>query len=90
MCSTRWRCSGSPPARPRRVCPQGWADVYYFCGRRLQYCTCGFRWNARGWAKAYILWSFVLSSAAGLQRVVIQLGLNGLLPGAPRRGASKL
>jgi len=60
---------------------QGWGDVYFFCGRKLQYCTCGFRWNLLGWVKATVLWNFVLSSALGLQRFAIQVGLNGLLPG---------
>jgi hypothetical protein len=63
-----------------RLCvPAG--DVYFFCGQKMQYCTCSFRWNARGWYKAAVLWSFTLSTALGLQRLVIQLGLQGLLPG---------
>lgn len=71
------------PAILTRVvpCAQGWADVYWFCGRELQFCNCNFRWNVYGWIKAATLWSFVLSSALGVQRVVIQLGLDGLLPG---------
>jgi hypothetical protein len=56
-------------------------DVYFFCGPQMQYCTCGFRWNVAGWAKAFILWNFVLSAALGVQRLIIQLGLCGLLPG---------
>uniref|UniRef100_A0A7R9VBC0 RING-type domain-containing protein n=1 Tax=Chlamydomonas euryale TaxID=1486919 RepID=A0A7R9VBC0_9CHLO len=60
---------------------RGWGDVYFFCGRRLQYCTCGFRWNALGWVKATVLWNFVLTAALGAQRLAIQVGLNGLLPG---------
>eukprot|EP00775_Hariotina_reticulata_P013637 gene13637-13760_t len=60
---------------------KSWGDVYFFCGTRMQYCTCGFRWNAWGWYKAAVLWSFTLSTALGLQRLVIQLGLQGLLPG---------
>ena len=47
----------------------------------MQYCTCAFRWNLAGWHKALVLWSFVLSAALGVQRLAIQLGLNGLLPG---------
>ena len=42
---------------------QSWADVYYFCGADLQYCTCEFTWNARGWGKAFLLWNFVLTAA---------------------------
>ena len=34
-----------------------------------------------GWLKAAVLWFYALSSALGLQRLAIQLGLNGLLPG---------
>ncbi|KAJ9531640.1 hypothetical protein QJQ45_021763 [Haematococcus lacustris] len=60
---------------------QGWADTFYFCGRELQYCNCNFRWNLMGWYKAYVLWSFMLTWALGVQRIIIQLGLNGLLPG---------
>lgn len=56
-------------------------DVYFFCGPQMQYCTCGFRWNLAGWSKAFILWNFVLSAALGVQRLIIQLGLCGLLPG---------
>lgn len=39
------------------------------------------RWSALGWAKAAIVWNFVLSAALGLQKLAIQLGLKGLLPG---------
>ncbi len=60
---------------------EGWGDVYFFCGRRLQYCSCNFRWNAYGWAKATVLWNFVLTAALGAQRLATQVGLNGLLPG---------
>jgi len=99
---------------------QSWADVYYFCGPDLQYCTCDFTWNARGWGQALLLWNFVLTAALvrpraprragpcarprarcprrpappratlscraraqGLQKLVIQVGLGGLLAGAP-------
>lgn len=61
---------------------KGWGDVYFFCGRQLQYCSCNFRWNVYGWLKATVLWNFVLTSALGAQRLAIQVGLNGLLPGA--------
>ncbi|KIY95205.1 hypothetical protein MNEG_12756 [Monoraphidium neglectum] len=60
---------------------QGWGDVYFFCGRDMQYCTCDFRWNKIGWFKAAVLWNFVLSSALGAQRLLVQLALNGFLPG---------
>lgn len=59
----------------------GWGDVYYFCGRRQTYCTCGYRWNLAGWGKAIALWSYVLTTAMGVQRLLIQLVLQGLLPG---------
>jgi hypothetical protein len=62
-----------------RCCLAG--DVYFFCGAKMQYCTCNFRWNMAGWYKAAVLWSFVLSAALGVQRLIIQLGLKGLLPG---------
>ncbi len=66
------------------VCmPQGWGDVYFFCGTAMQYCTCNFRWSLLGWYKAGVLWSFVLSAALGVQRLAMQAGLNGLLPGMP-------
>jgi len=60
---------------------QGWGDVYFFCGRDMRHCSCDFRWNARGWRKAAALWSFVLSAALGAQRLLVQLGLDGFLPG---------
>ena len=60
---------------------QSWGDVYYFCGPDLRFCTCDFRWNLAGWCKALVLWNFVLSSALGLQKLAIRLGLDGLLPG---------
>lgn len=61
---------------------RGWGDVYFFCGRSLQYCTCHFRWNVLGWLKATVIWNFVLTAALGSQRFLLQIGLNGLLPGA--------
>ncbi|GFR51567.1 hypothetical protein Agub_g13903, partial [Astrephomene gubernaculifera] len=60
---------------------EGWSSVYYFCGSRLQYCTCGFRWNLYGWMKAAVLWVFTLSATLGAQQLIIQAGLGGLLPG---------
>jgi hypothetical protein len=48
----------------------------------MEFCTCSFRWNSYGWAKAIILWNFVLSAALGVQRLALQVGLGGLLPGA--------
>lgn len=60
---------------------KGWGDVFYFCGARLQYCTCKMHWNLLGWGKGAILWNFVLATALGLQKLVIQTGLDGLLPG---------
>lgn len=77
------------PATPSPRPAQGWSSVYFFCGTDLQYCTCGFKWNVRGWIKAAVLWQFILSAGLGLQRLVIEVGLNGLLPGAQaaeRRG----
>jgi hypothetical protein len=59
----------------------GWGDVYFFCGNQLEYCTCNFRWNLAGWMKATVLWNFVLTAALGAQRLAIQVGLDGLLPG---------
>lgn len=56
-------------------------DVYFFCGSRMQYCSCSFRWNLAGWNKALVLWSFVLTTALGVQRLMVQLVLQGLLPG---------
>lgn len=60
---------------------QSWGSVYYFCGEGNLYCTCSMRWNAAGWAKACILWSFVLTSALGFQKLCIQVALDGLLAG---------
>jgi hypothetical protein len=51
----------------------------------MEFCTCNFRWNSYGWAKAVILWNFVLSAALGVQRLTLQVGLLGLLPGAGAR-----
>ena len=65
------------------ILTQGWGDVYYFCGSRLEYCACDMRWNYEGWIKAFILWNFVLSVSVGLQKLAIQAGLKGLLPGEP-------
>lgn len=69
-------------------CPLLWhtarycaGDVYYFCGSRMQYCTCSYRWNLAGWGKAAVLWAFVLSTAFGVQRLLVELVLQGLLPG---------
>jgi hypothetical protein len=59
----------------------GWSSVYYFCGPEYEYCTSSFRWNIPGWRKAVILWNFCLSTALGLQRLAIEFGLGGLLPG---------
>jgi hypothetical protein len=59
----------------------GWSSVYYFCGPEYQYCTSAFRWNLHGWRKAVVLWNFCLSSALALQRLAIEIGLGGLLPG---------
>ncbi len=47
----------------------------------MQYCEPSFSWNLRGWAKAAVMWSFVLSAALGLQKLAIQVCLDGLLPG---------
>ena len=62
-------------------CTQSWGDVYLFCGNSMRYCNCDMRWNLRGWVKAAVLWNFVLSSSLAVQKLVIQAGLNGLLPG---------
>jgi hypothetical protein len=59
----------------------GWSSVYYFCGANYEYCTSTFRWNLSGWRKAIVLWNFCLSSALALQRLAIEFGLGGLLPG---------
>ena len=45
------------------------------------YCTLNFRWNMAGWRKAISLWNFMLSGALGVQRLCIELGFGGLLPG---------
>ncbi len=45
------------------------------------YCTSAYRWNLNGWRKALSIWNFVLSSALGVQHLVIEIGLGGLLPG---------
>lgn len=47
----------------------------------MQYCTCTYRWNLSGWNKAITLWGFVLTTALGVQRLLVQLVLQGLLPG---------
>lgn len=60
---------------------QGWGDVYFFCGPEHEYCTCSFRWNLLGWWKAATLWNFSIATAVGLQKLALQLGLGGLLPG---------
>eukprot|EP00884_Botryococcus_braunii_P017767 jgi/Botrbrau1/4674/Bobra.33_2s0038.2 len=60
---------------------KGWGDIYYFCGTDMQYCEPSFSWNLRGWGKAAVMWSFVLSAALGLQKLAIQVCLDGLLPG---------
>ena len=60
---------------------QGWGDVYYFCGADMRFCTCDFKWNLAGWRKAFILWNFILTTALGLQKLAIKVGLDGLLPG---------
>ena len=62
-------------------CVQGWGDVYYFCGKDFQYCTCEFRWNFAGYHKAFVLWNFVLTAALALQKLAIHVGLQGLSPG---------
>lgn len=47
----------------------------------MRFCTCDFKWNWAGWRKAFTLWNFVLTTALGLQKLAIKIGLNGLLPG---------
>jgi hypothetical protein len=42
---------------------------------------CGFRWNLRGWNKAYVVWSFIITTAIAVQKLAIIIGLDGLLPG---------
>jgi len=58
----------------------GWSSVYYFCGDSMQYCTLHYNWNLKGWRKASSLWNFSLSTALGVQRLIIELGLGGLFP----------
>ena len=60
---------------------QGWGDVYFFCGSDYRYCRCDFTWNFDGWVKALVIWSFVVTACLGMQKLVIHIGLNGLLPG---------
>ena len=72
----QWRQASSPF--------QGWGDVYYFCGSDMRFCTCDFKWNWAGWRKAFTLWNFILTTALGLQKLAIKVGLNGLLPGRQR------
>jgi hypothetical protein len=60
---------------------RGWSSVYYFCGEAMEFCTAGYRWNLRGWRKAAALWNFTLSTALALQRLAVEGGLGGLLPG---------
>ncbi len=57
----------------------------------MQYCSCDFSWNAAGYAKAAVIWSFVLSSCLAVQRLALNLGLGGLLPGeeAVERGVER-
>ena len=79
-------CSSGGVIRDRLTCQyallsQSWGDVYYFCGEDMRFCTCDFKWNLAGWGKALTLWNFVLSSALGLQKLAIRVGMDGLLPG---------
>ena len=40
-------CASAEPCRALQtvlLSVQGWGDVYFFCGRQLQYCTCNFRY----------------------------------------------
>ncbi|KAK9818153.1 hypothetical protein WJX72_007878 [[Myrmecia] bisecta] len=60
---------------------KGWADVYYFCGGELELCDCDFSWKAGAWVKAAVLWNFVLSAALGLQKLIVEVGMEGLLAG---------
>ncbi|GBF89171.1 hypothetical protein Rsub_01888 [Raphidocelis subcapitata] len=60
---------------------QGWGDVYFFCSPTMRHCACDGRWNGSGWRKAAVLWNFCLSAALGAQRLAVQLGLGGFLPG---------
>ena len=64
---------------------QGWGDVYFFCGLQMEYCTCNFKWNLQGYAKGLSLFNFVLSAALVLQKLIIHVGLGGLLPGGLQR-----
>jgi len=59
----------------------GWSSVYFYCGHEMQYCTASYRWNLRGWRKATALWNFCLSTALAFQRLGVEAGLGGLLPG---------
>lgn len=72
-------CHTTPRVLTPMCCPAG--DVYYFCGSRMQYCTCTHRWSLAGWAKAGALWAFVLCTTLGVQRLLIEVVLQGLLPG---------
>jgi len=60
---------------------RGWASVFFYCGDAFEYCTPSFRWNMRGWRKATALWNFCLSTALAFQRLGVEAGLGGLLPG---------
>lgn len=60
---------------------EGWGDVYFFCGMNHEYCSCNFHWNLLGWWKAFAIWNFFIAFAFGLQKLALQLGLGGLLPG---------
>lgn len=60
--------------------------MYYFCGSQGRYCSCDLRWNLAGWYKAAVLWNFVLTSSLAVQKLVIQEGLKGLLPGQDDTG----
>ncbi len=63
MCAGGGQCLAEATLDAHAGAAQSWADVYYFCGSDLQYCTCDFTWNARGWGKALLLWNFVLTAA---------------------------
>lgn len=60
---------------------RGWGDVFYFCGREYEFCTCGLSWNLLGWYKAAVIWLFVLLSAAGARHLILLVVLGGTLPG---------
>lgn len=47
----------------------------------MQYCTCTHRWNLAGWAKASALWAFTLCTTLCVQRLLVEVVLQGLLPG---------